>query len=255
MRKLILMTSAAIIAPMCAIAQTSTCTATPDCASLGYTEASCPNGGVKCPWGEAWACFSECKEPCYIGFILYSDKSCSMELEDNKTPIGVVVYIDRTGKGQALALNSLSENYIWGPSVDIPDLVNYTADSSASKDYDSCGNTAKILAAGDKNTYPAAWAAHEYSTEGTSIGDWCLPAGGIFNSYQRNFDWVNAGIKKAGGTTISNKYGAWSSSESDSSVAFASSVSSSFSYGIHGGDWQYYNHKTSPREVRPVIEF
>ena len=30
------------------------CTATPDCASLGYTQTSCPDGsGVKCPWNTA----------------------------------------------------------------------------------------------------------------------------------------------------------------------------------------------------------
>ncbi len=64
MRKLILMTSAAVIAPMSAIAQTPTCTATPDCASLGYTEASCPNGGVKCPWGDKWFCATSESEVC-----------------------------------------------------------------------------------------------------------------------------------------------------------------------------------------------
>ncbi len=64
MRKLILMTSAAVIAPISAIAQTPTCTATPDCASLGYTEASCPNGGVKCPWGDKWFCATSESEVC-----------------------------------------------------------------------------------------------------------------------------------------------------------------------------------------------
>ena len=64
MRKLILMTSAAVLAPISAIAQTPTCTATPDCASLGYTEASCPNGGVKCPWGDKWFCATSETEIC-----------------------------------------------------------------------------------------------------------------------------------------------------------------------------------------------
>ena len=32
------------------------CVATTDCASLGYTEASCPNGGIKCPFGNSWSC-------------------------------------------------------------------------------------------------------------------------------------------------------------------------------------------------------
>ena len=33
------------------------CVTTQDCASLGYTESSCPNGnGVKCPFGNKWSC-------------------------------------------------------------------------------------------------------------------------------------------------------------------------------------------------------
>ena len=33
------------------------CLTTQDCASLGYTESSCPNGnGVKCPFGNKWSC-------------------------------------------------------------------------------------------------------------------------------------------------------------------------------------------------------
>lgn len=43
------------------------CVATQDCAALGYTEASCNGGkGVKCPFGNKWACLptkeSVCKE-------------------------------------------------------------------------------------------------------------------------------------------------------------------------------------------------
>ena len=42
------------------------CVATQDCATLGYTETSCSGGtGVKCPFGNKWACFkseSECEQ-------------------------------------------------------------------------------------------------------------------------------------------------------------------------------------------------
>ena len=34
------------------------CVSTQDCATLGYTETSCPNGGVKCPFGNKWFCSS-----------------------------------------------------------------------------------------------------------------------------------------------------------------------------------------------------
>ncbi len=34
------------------------CVSTQDCTALGYTETSCPNGGVKCPFGSKWFCAS-----------------------------------------------------------------------------------------------------------------------------------------------------------------------------------------------------
>ena len=51
------------------------CVATQDCATLGYTETSCSGGtGVKCPFGNKWACFKSEEEICQkYGFTL----SCS----------------------------------------------------------------------------------------------------------------------------------------------------------------------------------
>ena len=46
------------------------CVATQDCATLGYTETSCSGGnGVKCPFGNKWACFKSESEICNdLGF-------------------------------------------------------------------------------------------------------------------------------------------------------------------------------------------
>ena len=48
------------------------CVATHDCATLGYTETSCSGGtGVKCPFGNKWACFKSESEICNdLGFTL-----------------------------------------------------------------------------------------------------------------------------------------------------------------------------------------
>ena len=48
------------------------CVATQDCATLGYTETSCSGGnGVKCPFGNKWACFKTESEICNdLGFTL-----------------------------------------------------------------------------------------------------------------------------------------------------------------------------------------
>ena len=59
MRKIFLMSSVLFVAPFTfgEMGEVSAqCVATQDCASLGYTEASCPNGGIKCPFGNSWNC-------------------------------------------------------------------------------------------------------------------------------------------------------------------------------------------------------
>ncbi len=46
------------------------CVSTQDCTALGYTETSCPNGGVKCPFGNKWFCGSSDENVCKkYGFI------------------------------------------------------------------------------------------------------------------------------------------------------------------------------------------
>ena len=45
------------------------CVATQDCEALGYTETSCNGGkGVKCPFGNKWACLEECSDCAKLGF-------------------------------------------------------------------------------------------------------------------------------------------------------------------------------------------
>ena len=150
-----------------------------------------------------------------LGYILNSDMTVTSSKQSGKTPIGVVVCSYSGGGGQAMALKSLGD-YKWSTEyVDISGLTNYDPESAASKDYDSCGNTAKIIAAGDKSKYPAAWAAHEYKTAGTEAGDWCLPAAGIFTSYYNNQDAINTGFRRAGGTPFTSSTEAWSSSENN----------------------------------------
>ena len=284
------------------------CIATPSCTAMGYTEASCPNGGVKCPWGDKWFCSSseteicskfgfnytcsgtgyaggagsacggkyvscECAEgyrwenntckqhavfgqclgyakQCSLGDILFSDGTCSANTVSGKTPIAVVVY--KSGScGQALALKSIGD-YEWGGyGTDISGLTNYSTQSAASKDYDSCGNSKKIMAAGDKSKYPAVWAANEYKTEGTSAGDWCLPAAGIITSYYNNQTAINLGFDKAGGTTVTDSTSTWLSSEY---YGYYGSNAWGSDFSIYGSGLNWYD-KNDTNEVRPVIEF
>ncbi len=61
------------------------CVATTDCATLGYTESSCSDGGVKCPFGDKWACVSSKEETCAeVGFI-YDCSGTGYESGNGKT--------------------------------------------------------------------------------------------------------------------------------------------------------------------------
>ena len=306
MRNITLLTGTMLFLPMTATAQSINCTPSPDCASLGYTETSCPDGaGVKCPWGNTWFCTEEkcdtsyqytcsgtgyaggsgeacggkyqsctcasgyewkngtCQEilkpewgkcngsakNCNIGDILYSDGTCSPQRISGKTPIAVVVYKSADGNcAQAMALKSIGK-YEWGSGTDISTLQNVVTLYSAAQDLASCENTAKIIAAGDKSEYPAAWAAHEYKTVGTEAGDWCLPAAGIMTSIKDGMELINIGYGLVSGTKIGTSSYFWSSSENVSNRAWYSSFSDVYGHGVT-------NHlKNLSREVRPVIEF
>ena len=263
MKKILYTTTAFIL---CGIAQSqAACIATPSCTSLGYTSTSSCTNGIKCPFGNYWNCdlankIDELEQKieqsqgssggasstCKIGSILFSDKTCGDDVQYGKTPIGVVVYLGGSG-GQALALNSIG-SYKWGGyGTDISGLPNLEQ-SEASKDYASCENSKIIMAAGDKSTYPAVWAAHEYSTEGTKAGDWCLPAAGIFTSYSKNQEAINTGFNRANGTKFINSTQAWSSSEDDDERMWGSDFDGN--YGL--GNSLY---KSNNNAVRPVLEF
>ena len=89
MRKFTLLTSVLLTAPFAMGNVSAQCVATQDCASLGYTETSCENGGIKCPFGNTWACPMSESEFCqkygfdYVcsgtGYISGGGKAC-----DNK---------------------------------------------------------------------------------------------------------------------------------------------------------------------------
>ena len=241
------------------------CIPTPSCSSLGYESSSSCEGGIKCPFGNAWNCTLVNKiteiekiiqeggvggnKNCQIGNIYYSDKSCSVSLDSSKTPIGVVVYIDSQGHGQIMALKSIG-SYKWGPTeTNVPGLTNFKDSEAAAQDLASCSNTEKILTAGDKNTYPAAWAAHEYKTEGTNVGDWCLPAAGVFASYYEYRQLINTNMTNVGGTQIEDGlYDYWSSSVY-SDGAWRSEFLPNKGNGLFG-DLKRYS-----LGVRPVLEF
>ena len=97
------------------LAQAETCTPTPDCKSLGYTETFCPDGGgIKCPWNTnlmfcCKKCASVCEiKACSVGDVLYEDKKCYLcpnrYTLPGKISIGVVF-----ATGKAIGLTDLGK--------------------------------------------------------------------------------------------------------------------------------------------------
>ena len=190
---------------------------------------------------------------CQVGYLYYSDRTCSAAQIPSKTPIGVVAYIDGTGHGQVMALDSIRNTSpsIWGEEgTDIPTLTNYSTAKEAATDFTSCSNTEKILAAGDKSKYPAAWAAHEYKTEGTEAGDWCLPAAGILHAMYLNKSLVDSGLKIASPSlTMGSGTRIISSTEQNSSFIWQLNTQAAEGFGLG------YLRKESSALVVPVLEF
>lgn len=183
-----------------------------------------------------------------------SDGTCTTNKESGKTPIGVVVYIGRDGCGQALALNDLGSMQ-WSNEneyVDIPSLPNYTSASAAEKDFDSCGNTQKIIKQGSSRTYLAAWAAVNYapSPVPATKGKWCLPAAGVARSMKDNYSAINSGLSKAGGESLPglsvHDHWNWSSSEH----SFYDAWQWCYGYDVWRSSYKYYTGS-----VRPVLAF
>ena len=244
----------------CAINYTNWCAQpTTNCVTLGYfkTADQCPDGYLKCPYGETVFCPTETK--CAIGDIYYSDKTCTSadNYNSSKTALGVVVYITDGGKhGQIMAPWPIDENgnktsiygkdMAWGGyGTDISTLPNYTSKSSAATDYDSCGNTDKIVAAGSASIYPAAWATRRYAPTSETAGKWCLPATGIMNNIYKNQIIIQNTLSKF--SMVFPTCCTWSSSEFSTDVAWVSNFGTT--YGFNSGS------KTSLTNVRPVMEF
>ncbi len=258
MRKFLLYSSALVASGLLnsGVAEAA-CIKTPTCSSLGYESTTSCTGGLKCPFGNAWNCTlvnkitelekiieknqaEEALKNCKIGDILYSDMSCNANMVASKTPIGVVF---DTTNGLAIAKDEF-KNLTWGPNVDISGIQNYSTNTTATADWQGFNNTKAIYEYRKTKggSFQAAEKALVYSTEGTSQGQWYLPAAGELKAISDNKDVLNTTLSKIGGQTFSNYL--WTSSEKDSTNAF---ILSSSTLGSDTKDI-YAN-------IRPVINF
>ena len=204
------------------------------------------------------------KPNCQIGSIYYSDGSCALpeNHDTSKTVLGIVVHVTDGGQhGQIMAPRPVDKNgnilkTAINSAIDwcrqashIPGLPEISSVEEAIKDYDSCGNTDKLVAAGNASVYPAAWAARKYAPTTDTAGKWCLPAAGIMTNIYNNQGTIQDAISKVGGVSYPSCCN-WSSSELSSNDAWYSNLNLSYgvnNYGIKHGAYNGY--------VRPVPAF
>ena len=167
------------------------------------------------------------------------------------TPMGVVFYVDNTGKhGWAIDLQDAG-SFAWGTySYDTP-LTNYPTDRLAIYDLNGYLNTQIILATfSNDTTYGEDYQAF-YAVDFEN--GWYLPAIGQLNYLYGNLIEVNAGLYVAGGvpfeTGTSWRY--WSSTEHGSQGAWFLQAS-----GLLFGDGGYGDpRKPSTYRVRAARNF
>ena len=221
MKKFLLYSSALAVLGLSGVAEAA-CIQTPTCSSLGYTSSSSCSGGTKCPFGNAWNCtasenkteltnkitelekqLTEIKRhinssSCQVGNILYSDFTCNSYVVANKTPIGVVFDIVNN---LAVALEQ-KEKVAWSTTnFDIPALMPYVDYKS---DYEGKKNTKAIYdyCKANNKSCPAVEYAYTYKTEGTSEGDWYLPAYLELQTLLSNNSAINRSLKLLGKTNV-----------------------------------------------------
>ena len=222
MKKFLLYSSALVAGGLLSSVAEAACIQTPSCSSLGYTSSSSCSGGTKCPFGNAWNCtasenkteltnkitelekqLTEIKRhinssSCQVGNILYSDFTCNSYVVANKTPIGVVFDIVNN---LAVALEQ-KEKVAWSTTnFDIPALMPYVDYKS---DYEGKKNTKAIYdyCKANNKSCPAVEYAYTYKTEGTSEGDWYLPAYLELSTLINNKSAINKSLSLLGKTSI-----------------------------------------------------
>ena len=259
MKQYLLLTSALVLSSGVAEAA---CIQTPTCGAMGYDSTVACEGGIKCPFGNAWNCTladkiaqleitiekleqtaqQEALAKCKIGDILYHDMSCNANVVASKTPIGVIFDVTN---GLAVAKDEFTD-LVWGTLYeDISGIQNYASVSTSTADWQGFNNT-KAMYEHVKSRggyFSAMEQVLFYSTEGTLQGQWYLPAAGEFKAISDNKDKLNEVLTKIGGQKISGNY--WTSSEQNAGTGYYISIGGNIGTSF----------KADKSKVRPIINF
>ena len=263
MRKFLLYSSTLVLG--LSGAAEAACIQTPTCSSLGYTSSSACDGGIKCPFGNAWNCTAPNKitelekiieniqqstssgdlSNCHITDFLYSDKTCSPHLENNKIPIAVV--FDPINK---LAVSLTESSGVWATTeFDAPKLP-----PSGDTNMQGKNNTKIMLdfCKANGKTCPAFEYVNKYKTAGTKAGDWYLPAAGEMLEVAQHLDSINIALDKASKSMFEDEFYTtyWTSCNAYSVYSEPQAIYISFPDGSN-----VYSDYTETRTIRPIINY
>ena len=187
-----------------------------------------------------------------VGDILFSDMTTGKDKETGKTPIGVVLNVeDRL----AIALNE--SKLQWSTkNFDIPNISDNEYLSTQNRDGKYNTKEAIKYCQANGKSCPAFEYVNAYTTEGTSVGDWYLPASGELQDIQLKQYVLNTTLEKIGGQVFSDDSGSngdyWSSTEGKLGL-------SAWMYNFYGiyntGGYSYDHSKDKSYRVRPVLAF
>ena len=284
MKQYLFLTSALVVSGLLSGAAEAACIQTPSCSSLGYTSSQSCNGGVKCPFGNAWNCTASdlstqiteltnkiTEQTNKITEITnkittIEEKIVTIEsgASSSNCIIGDILYSDMScdpnvvaskkpigvvfDRANRLAIALDAVNKEWSVEYfDVPTLSNYDSTSAIIADWQGKNNTRLVLEYCKTNgkSCPAFEYVNSYKTEGTLAGDWYLPALGELNAIYGNRDALNMALGKIGGTELYGWY--WSSSESSHNVAWTQDFKSGTISDHYGKDYSDF--------VRPVLAF
>ena len=113
---------------------------------------------------------------------------------------------------------------------------------SALSDMDGKANTTVI----ENSDHKAAIYCKGYSTNGTSRGDWYLPAIGELAFIMPRFDIINNAISKVGGTSFGNDHTYWSSTQGSTLSSGSTAYTIYTKNGVIQGDPKNTNLRVRP---------
>ena len=183
MKQYLFLTSALVVSGLLSGVAEAACIQTPSCSSLGYTSSQSCNGGIKCPFGNAWNCTASdlstqiteltnkiTEQTNKITEVTnkittIEEKIVTIEsgASSSNCTVGAILYSDMScdpnvvaskkpigvvfdrANRLAIALDTEADSWWVDDPFDVPTLSNYSSPSEATADWQGKNNTRLVL--------------------------------------------------------------------------------------------------------------